>query len=273
VRIVIYQATSNLRKEQEEEARIAEKTREQRAALEAVEARCSEASRRLTETRNSGSLSQSPEELLSRLSADVISLNDRKQSLDSTLLERSAHLEKLAGWDTTDRTTTEDDVKKKRTQLRETERTLQNLQVQLDDALERNPKLSVFKQASTLALSKLREREEALEKIDEEKRRLSKLTEEKDEEIQRIRGAKNPLLGKMDLKKYGAQVREKIEKYKKMRDELSSIRAELVVLQRTEQLLKGKLKNLDEFLTQLEKKKGVQVSRFFPFLFHLNFIY
>jgi hypothetical protein len=33
----------------------------------------------------------------------------------------------------------------------------------------------------------------------------------------------------MDLKKYGAQVREK-----KMRDELSSIRAELVVLQRTE---------------------------------------
>jgi hypothetical protein len=79
----------------------------------------------------------------------------------------------------------------------------------------------------------------------------------------------------MDLKKYGAQVREKIDKYKKMRDELSSIRAELVVLQRTEQHLKGKQKNLDEFLTQLEKKKGVQVGLFLCIIkipLHRNFI-
>ena len=40
----------------------------------------------------------------------------------------------------------------------------------------------------------------------------------------------------MDLKKYGAVVREKIEKYKRMREELAAIRAELVVLQRTEQV-------------------------------------
>lgn len=224
-----------------------------------MEARCSETSRRLTETRNSGSLSQSPDELLAKLQSDVRAMIDRKDSLESALSERAAHLEKLAGWETSDRMTTEDDVRNKRIQLRETERALQEMQVQLDAALERNPKLSVFKQASTLALSKLREREEALDKLEEEKRRLSKLTDEREEEIQRIRGAKNPALGKMDLKKYGAQVRDKIDKYKKMRDELSNIRAELVVLQRTEQILKGKLKNLDEFLTELEKKKGVQV--------------
>jgi intraflagellar transport protein 81 len=55
-------------------------------------------------------------------------------------------------------------------------------------------------------------------------------------------------------------VREKIETYKRMREEISVIRAELVVLQRTEQILKSRDKNLDDFLTDLEKKKGVQVS-------------
>jgi intraflagellar transport protein 81 len=56
-------------------------------------------------------------------------------------------------------------------------------------------------------------------------------------------------------------VREKIETYKRMREEISVIRAELVVLQRTEQILKSRDKNLDDFLNDLEKKKGVQVSR------------
>jgi intraflagellar transport protein 81 len=54
---------------------------------------------------------------------------------------------------------------------------------------------------------------------------------------------------------------EKIETYKRMRDEISSLRNELVILQRTEQILKSRDKNLDEFLTQLEKKKGVEGVR------------
>ena len=45
-----------------------------------------------------------------------------------------------------------------------------------------------------------------------------------------------------------------------MRDEISSLRAELVVLQRTETILRSRDKNLDSFLNDLEKKKGVVVS-------------
>ena len=71
--------------------------------------------------------------------------------------------------------------------------------------------------------------------------------------------ANSSKLGKRDLKKYGAQVRDKIEKYKRMREEMAALRAEVVTLQRTEQILKGKHKHLDEFLTDLERKKGVEV--------------
>ena len=35
---------------------------------------------------------------------------------------------------------------------------------------------------------------------------------------------------------------------------------ELVVLQRTEQILKNNDRNLEEFLTELEKQKGIEVS-------------
>jgi intraflagellar transport protein 81 len=255
------QATSALRKEQEEEARIYDKIREQRAALQQADARCSDSGRRLAETRNSGSLSQSPEELLSKLQAEVRGMTERKDVLESTLGDRQSHLEKLSGWENSDRITTEDDVRNKRTQLRETERQLQELQIQLDAQLERNPKLSVFRQASTMALTKLREREEAADKLDEERKRLQKQLDDREAELQAARGKKNPAMGKVDLKKYGAQVREKIDKYKKMREELSALRAELVVLQRTEQLLKGKLTNLDAFLSEMERKKGIEGYR------------
>ena len=73
------------------------------------------------------------------------------------------------------------------------------------------------------------------------------------------RAGGNGKMGKKDLKKYGAVVREKIEKYKKMREELGSLRSELVVLQRTEQILKSRHKNLDDFLSELERQKGVEV--------------
>ncbi|RYY81744.1 hypothetical protein EON63_14765 [archaeon] len=55
-------------------------------------------------------------------------------------------------------------------------------------------------------------------------------------------------------------IKEKIETYKKLRDELAAYRAELVVLQRTEQILKSRDANLEQFLTDLEKQKGVEVG-------------
>lgn len=227
--------------------------------MQQADARYNDAGRRLGDTRSSGSLSQSPEELLNKLAGEVRGLTERKDAQEALLSERQGHLEKLMGWENSDRITTEDDVRSKRSQLRETEQQLQELQVQLEAQLERNPKLSVFRQASTMALSKLREREEAAEKLDDERKRLQKQVDDREAELQAIRGKKNPAMGKVDLKKYGAQVREKIDKYKKMREELSTLRAELVVLQRTEQILKGKLKNLDAFLTEMERKKGIEV--------------
>jgi chromosome segregation ATPase len=243
-----------------------ERSREHRKHAQEADLRFSDASRRLNEMKNSGIRSQTAEQILSKLQQDVRELSDRKDNVDRITMERESHLEKLQGWENADRATTEDDVHLKRDQVNELEDEVASLQERLDAALERNTKLVVFRQASTMALKKYREREDEVEKLHEELKRLQRQTEEKEAEIKASGKANANKMGKKDLKKYGAVVREKIEKYKKMREELAALRSELVVLQRTEQILKGRHKNLDEFLRDLERQKGVEVRAIICYL-------
>ena len=253
-------ATSTLRKEQEEEMRIHDRLLEGRRALQEAELRFGDSSKRLTEMRSGGTQNQSADELFSKLQRDVRELQDRRETLEGAVVEREMHLEKLQSWENNDRATTEEDVLHKRDQVQDMDDQVKHLQGSLDASLERNTKLVVFRQASTMALKKLREKEDEMEKLLEEKRRIGKLQEEKEQEL-RASGKNTGKPGKADLKKYGAIVRDKVEKYKKMREELSSVRAELVVLQRTEQVLKTRHSNLDDFNAELEKAKGVEGYR------------
>ena len=63
--------TSSLRKEQEEEAKIHDRLRENRMAFQDAEARYTDAAKRLNEARSSGSHNQSAEEILAKLSKEV----------------------------------------------------------------------------------------------------------------------------------------------------------------------------------------------------------
>lgn len=266
---------------------IHERAREHRKHAQEADLRFSDANKRLAELKNSGVRNQTAEQILNKLQQDVKELNDRKDSVERIIMERESHLEKLQSWDNADRVTTEDDVLMKRDQVTKRflyadfgtcchhsaalrsscsvqvnalEDEVSNLQERMDAQLERNTRLVVFRQASTMALKKFREREDEVEKLQEELRRLQRQTEEKEAE-QKASGRNNGgKMGKRDLKKYGAIVREKIEKYKKLKEDLSALRAEVVVLQRTEEILKSRHKNLDEFLEKLAAENGVAVS-------------
>ena len=253
-----------MRKEQEQEVLQHERLREHRKALQEAEMRFSEASRRFSELKQSGIQTQSAEQILNKLQNDVRELSERRESVDRSIADRQAHLEKLQSWDSADRIMTEDDVRLKRDSVAELEDHLSALGERLDAAMERNTKLVVFRQASAMASKKYREREEETESLAEDLRRLSRQIEEKEAELRAQHGGNGGgrpgQVSKKELKRYGAQVKEKIEVYKKMREELSALRAELVVLQRTEQLLKSRDNNLEQFLADLEKQKGIEVS-------------
>lgn len=56
---------------------------------------------------------------------------------------------------------------------------------------------------------------------------------------------------------YAGKLREKTNEYKALKQQLADIRQETVVLARTEQLLKNRAENLDQFLEDLEARRGV----------------
>ena len=129
------QVTSALRKEQEEEVRIHERLREYKKGLQIAEVRLAETNRRLSDLRGSGVQSQTAEQLLAKLQKDVRELADRREVLETSIADREIHLEKLHSWDSSDRLTTEDDVRAKRDQVRDMEDQVANLQDSLEAAL------------------------------------------------------------------------------------------------------------------------------------------
>ncbi len=60
-----------------------------------------------------------------------------------------------------------------------------------------------------------------------------------------------------DFKQYAANLRGKNNQYKQMKKVLGEIKAEVNVLARTEKILKSRAENLDEFMKNLERQKGI----------------
>ena len=95
-----------------------------------------------------------------------------------------------------------------------------------------------------------------MRKVELEKIALEKTMREKEDQYQKLRGSK--YLKRDDFKQYAATLRVKNNNYKTMKKALDEIKAEVTVLDRTKQILKDRAGDVDEFLHDLEKKKGIQ---------------
>lgn len=257
--------TSSLRKEQEDELRMYERVRTYRQSLDEADVRLNDARRRLSDVKSSSLSTQSPEAIYDKLSKDVRELSEKKENWEIIVTEKEVHLEKLLSWEHSASQalggggSLEDEVRYKKDTLRELESNFNSMKERLDAALEKNSKLVVFRQASSMARKKMKEREDEVTTLMDEKNRIKRQVEDKENQL-KAQG-KNNRVGKMDIKKYGAVVREKIETYKKMREELSALRNEVVILQRTEQILKNRVQNLEDFLKEQERRKGIEGYR------------
>lgn len=60
-----------------------------------------------------------------------------------------------------------------------------------------------------------------------------------------------------DFRQYAANLRVKNTQYKHMVKALDEIKSEVSVLFRTQTILKSRAENVDEFMADLEKKKGI----------------
>ncbi|KAF4127830.1 Intraflagellar transport 81 calponin homology domain [Phytophthora infestans] len=253
-------ATSALRKEQEEQAKLAERKRDQLLSLSLAEKRAREAEARLQDLRASLSQDATPEQLFERLQAQVTRNSDVLTTMFPaefrTQQETLQRLERTLS----EPPKTEHDIADMEDEVQALRRAIQQFQTQIADAQiaqgsGEEDKLAVFRQHANLQARKLAEKEEELEQLRAEKQRLVRSTEELEAKLASISG--NKFMSREEFKQYATTLRNKTNQYKKVKAELAELTAESVVLHRTEQLLKSKDADLEGFLRDLERQKGV----------------
>lgn len=251
-------ATSALRKEQEEEGRLSERMAEQRMALGAAERHYAEVNRRLAETR-----AHVREDMTS---GEAVLQAARREAEEGRQLARRvlpasiearretlARLQKMLA----EPVKTEAQLYDLKARAAGLEQSVAQLsaQVAASQKAAGDDKLAMFRQQSALVAKKLTQREEQLETLNREAEALARDVEAREAKLSELSGPK--YMKRDEFKAYAAQLRAKTATFKQLKAALGEVRQETVVLARTEALVKGRAGDLDAFLRKLEEKKGV----------------
>lgn len=235
---VLLQVTSMLRKEQEEEARLAEKLAEQRYQLEQTEQLYIERSARLREMREAQHQDGegNAEAMLKMLRSEVYKGREAFHRVRKECEEKMHRLKEV------DSALSDPPVTKMDIEHMEVEISgMQNDMTQLDQKINeqnQDSRLSVYKQQANLVAKKKDVVFKDKKQIEEDRDALSKELSTKEREYEQMKGHK--FMKRDEFKNYAASLRDKSAKFKKLKAELSELRHEVAVLVRTEQLLQAK---------------------------------
>lgn len=253
----ILDATSALRKEQEEQAKLAERKRDQMMALALVEKRSRECEQRLMDLRASLSHDTPPDQLFEHLKLQVERNHDllgvkfpQEFKLQQENLQR---LERALN----EPPKNENDIADMEDEIASLKSSIAHFHAQIAEAQKNagDDKLAIFRQHASVQAKKLADKEDELDSMGAEKAKLQKQIEGLEAKMSELSGSK--FMSREEFKQYANTLRNKTNTYKKSKAELAEITAESVVLHRSEQLLKSKDADLDGFLKNLEAKKGV----------------
>lgn len=238
---VLLQVTSMLRKEQEEEARLAEKLAEQKYQLEQTEQMYIERSARLREMREAQQQEGegSAEAMLKMLQSEVT------KSREANFRVRKECEEKIQRLREVDNALSDPPVTKMDIDSLEGEiGAMQNEIRALEDKIQEQNQdsrlqgLAVYKQQANLVAKKKEHFLKEKKQLEEDRDTLGKELSMKEREYEQMKGHK--FMKRDEFKNYAASLRDKSAKFKRLKAELSELRHEVAVLVRTEQLLQAK---------------------------------
>jgi intraflagellar transport protein 81 len=104
-------------------------------------------------------------------------------------------------------------------------------------------------------MKKKEQKTEELKKLEVEKKATEKQLQQMEENYAKQKGTK--YMKRDDFRQYAANLRVKNTQYKAMVKALDEIKSEVSVLFRTQAVLKSRAENVDEFMAELEQKKGI----------------
>ncbi|KAJ8602671.1 hypothetical protein CTAYLR_004126 [Chrysophaeum taylorii] len=242
----LLKATRALRLQQDEDARLSEKMRKQTASLQNSEVRKRDTAKRLETLRQSTSASQ----ILAQLEEEVGGLENKVlRELPRQLDEIEA---RRAG-----ASRTKEDVAALESQVEEREAKVQGLRKRVDEESSKNTsKLVNYKSHVSMMTKKVENKETEIDELRQALRQCRADLEKREASM-----APTNVMTRDEFRAFGAQLREKTHVYKKLKAELAAARHESVTLHRTEQILRGRVANLEVFLSELEARRGVSGFR------------
>mmetsp|Transcript_55408 Transcript_55408/g.96848 ORF Transcript_55408/g.96848 Transcript_55408/m.96848 type:complete len:675 (-) Transcript_55408:88-2112(-) len=235
---VLLQVTSMLRREQEEEARLAEKLAEQRYQLEQTEQMYIERSARLREMREAQQQDGegNAEAMLKMLRSEV---HKNREALARVRKECEEKMQRLQQIDAalSEPPVTKADIDKLEGEISSMQSEIQSLEQTINET-NQDSRLHVYKQQANLVSKKKEVVLKDKRQLEEERDKLSKELSLKEREYEQMKGHK--FMKRDEFKNYAASLRDKSAKFKKLKAELSDLRHEVAVLTRTEQILQAK---------------------------------
>ena len=254
----LLEATSLLRKEQEEEAMLMEKLQEQQEQLEWSEGNLMAAQQRLLDVQKVTSSDTTALDMLNLLRNDVKRNRDFcNERIGRELNEKTKRVEQVEQL-LNEPVVTQQDVDSLQNEVRKIQKEVQLLEEKASSA--QNPsedKLSVYKQQASLVSKKKEKALEKLRSLETEESKLEKKMMAKEKEYENVRGG-NKFMSRDDFYRYAQGLRAKKKTFQQMKAQLKDIRAELTVLGRTEQILKGQLEEANRSIKQLERQHGIE---------------
>jgi len=251
--------TSEYRQEQEVEVKLHERIQEQQHLLRMEEQHYEEVKNQLMvmERKYEQGANLSAEDTLKRLELEVSELKVQlKQNMPQQFMARKERLAQLQD-EMMKAPKTQDDIRHLESKCSELERAVEDLTARNKEAAEEkeNDKLGIYRTQVKMVTRKLTEAQFELEEQQAEAADLHTQINDKEAVLSELTGPK--FMKRDDFRKYANELRTKTKKYKTLKAELAAIERETVILNRTEQILKGQADNVQEVLDKLEAKAGI----------------
>jgi len=254
----VLQATHKLRKEQEEEARLYQQTGEQKQRLQRAEQVERQTRAKLQALERSDIAKEDPAKLLSRLRQEVQKNNKiLNEKLDKDVKTREKSLRELQHLSTSS-PMQQHEVDQLERETADLQRMVDTLTQKRDDSMaSADGKIGFFRDRAVAVEKKKEQVLENLTELEEEKK-------EAEQDIRNVEAELKALMVDGEKPKTDKQMREymhtlaaKTNQYKQSKAELQASRDEVQVLMRTEELLRSRVDNIEEFNKKLEQERGV----------------
>lgn len=254
----LFEVTSKLRKEQEEDSNLEKRIGRQQYELEELDERLLIARQRFLDCKKNLTDNISPYELLESLRNQRNANRDAFENLSKfELIDKRSKLKSLEEILMMPEISYDELAKLKRDRVN-LQNEIEKLENKVKNTASRSSELTIYKQNAMQAANNKENANKVLEKLEKEKLLLEHKYQEMEKKFEQSKGFK--YVRKDDIIQQAENVKKKKEIYVKYNKILDTLKGEALILDRSVSILRSKTSEGDAIIKKLEEKQGANMN-------------